>query len=123
MTKVTETLIITSIMERAKVFLEDAGEFYPFGTILDKDEKLIPVGFYDEREFLPSLEIIDVLQKELIKTIHTEQSIAIAIGIDVWVTKNEVKKNALMIKISNNGIDWTEQYFAYHFQNNSVIWE
>jgi hypothetical protein len=115
-------IIVKSSIKRATAFLNDAQEFYPFGSIIDKDGEIIPVGFYDEREFLPSKEIIEILEKELLKSIQIEESKAVAIGVDVFINNNGEKKNALLIKISENGIDWIEKYFIYSIKKNRVIW-
>jgi len=110
------------MIKQANVFLEDAGEFYPFGTMIDKDGDVIPVGVYDEKEYLPSVEVIEILEKELLNYINDEGCLIVAIGVDVLLNNKEKKQNALMIKTSYDGLSWSEQYYPYHTKN-KVFWE
>ena len=117
----------TLMFKQATSFLEDAGEFFPYGTIIKKDGAIVPIGVYDDKEYLPSEEVIEILEKELSVNIKNKEVILAGIGVDVLVSDNDkngetIKKNALMIKISTDGVNWTEDYYAYTLQR-SVVWE
>ncbi len=38
--------LLDSLFAQAKYFLEEAGEFYPYGSVLDADLQIRPLGFY-----------------------------------------------------------------------------
>ena len=44
-------LLVDSILQQAKYFLEQAGEFYPFASIIDKENNLRPVSLHSEEEY------------------------------------------------------------------------
>jgi len=50
--------LLPVIKEQACLFLLEAGEFYPFGTCIDQNDKFKPVSLYIEHVFPSSSEII-----------------------------------------------------------------
>ncbi|NCP85644.1 MAG: hypothetical protein GW810_12475 [Flavobacteriales bacterium] len=122
-----ESSLKVSMFEQATVFLERAGEFYPYGVFINKNGVAIPVGVYDDKDYLPSAEVITILEDNLYRKIKNNESTLVGIGVDVKVNEvienNEVvKKDALMIKISKDGKNWKEEYYTYQINNNIVIW-
>lgn len=116
------------MFKQATAFLEDAEEFFPYGAYVTVRGDLVPVGAYDGNEYSPSQEIIDILQKELSEKILKKEGVIAGIGIDVFINSENksgepIKKNALMIKTSTNGIDWKEDFYTYQIDNKKVTWD
>jgi hypothetical protein len=64
MTKEVEKLT-KMIEEQAQLFLLDAGEFYPFGSCINKKDQLKPIGVYFDVENPSSSEVIAVLEMNI----------------------------------------------------------
>jgi hypothetical protein len=90
---------IDLIIEQAKAFLADAGEFYPFGSVVKSDGTLTPVGAYLENDHPASIEVLEVLQKSLLQRLKQKEVVAGAICLDVLYKPagSEVKTDALKI--------------------------
>ncbi len=55
--------LIENIINQANAFLNDAGEFYPFGAKLVVNGDVIPVGVYSDN-YTDSQELIRTLEKD-----------------------------------------------------------
>ncbi len=54
--------LIDALMAQAKYFLDEAGEFYPYGSVLDVDLQIRPVGFYSGEEYPEATEVLMQLE-------------------------------------------------------------
>lgn len=106
------------MIEQATAFIEDAGEFFPYGTVVKSNGEIVPIGVYDNVEHLSSDKVIDVLEKEIFTQIIKNKVVFAGIGIDVIINvENEEgvseKRNALMIKTSVDGKEWKDEFYPY----------
>lgn len=104
------------MIEQATAFIEDAGEFFPYGTVVKSNGEIVPIGVYDDVEHLSSDKVIDVLEKEIFTQIIKNKVVFAGIGIDVIINvENEEgvseKRNALMIKTSVDGKEWKDEFY------------
>ncbi|MGH2667493.1 hypothetical protein [Flavobacterium sp.] len=123
--KVNEDLIISlkkDIFYRAKLFIDDMGEFAPFGSELI-DEEIKPVMIYDDsNEIIEGVKLINVLKDEFSNKLHNNSIQAGAIAYDVFINVKTIKRNALCLIISVDGDNWTEDYYPYKVINNECVW-
>jgi len=115
-----ETLI-KIIKQQAEAFLLDAGEFYPFGTSIGKEDQIIPIGAYIEAEDdrPESQPIIDLLHKSIRKENENGYYIVGALAYDILMTKNREKFDAMAVRIYEND-KFVERYFKYDIYESHV---
>ncbi len=108
-------------LQQAEKFLEDAGEFYPFGTVLDKKGNAVPVGFYDDKIKDPQ-KITEILKKYFIKDLKKGEITEAIIGVNVTINENGQKRDALlMLEWSPEG-QWKHKYFPYKLKGEKIKW-
>lgn len=100
--------LIENIINQANAFLNDAGEFYPFGAKLMVNGDVIPVGVYTDN-YTDSQELIKILEKAALEEFKNGNVVGYAIGIDVRVDGED----ALMIKFTNDGKEWDQKIYKY----------
>jgi hypothetical protein len=54
------------ILNLAKYFLSNAGEFYPFGAVINKKDEIVPLGVQLENDHPKPHEVIEVLERVII---------------------------------------------------------
>ncbi len=110
--------LIDLMLSQAKKFLEEMGEFFPYGSVLKSDTTLTTLGIYndDDKDF-NATKAIDVLSNDIKKSINNNEILIGAIGIDVVINGNE---NAIMIKATNDGEKWYERCFSYTLRDDIV---
>lgn len=115
------------IFNQAKIYIEDMGEFAPFGsTILS--EIITPIGYYSDEEIVDSKNAVEILQEQLSKKINENLINGAAIAFDVTASfKNgegiSEKRDALCLKISSDGENWNEEYFPYMIIDGECVWK
>ncbi len=82
-----EKKLIELCISQARIFLRDAGEFFPFGVSMDVKNRMHPIGVYVENENPESVEVVDILSKNILKGIKDGNYVCSGICIDVVVTK------------------------------------
>ena len=93
-----ETSLLTHYMlVQAKLFLEDADEFYPFGTAIDNSKGIKPLSVFFENDNPKSSKVFNLLEKAILKYVNDGTYISAAIGMDVYVTTSGVKRTAIQI--------------------------
>jgi len=112
-------------LEQAKYFLENSGEFYPFGVILLPDGSLKPISVSIGEEYPDPNELITMLKNEIQKRLSTTEIIAGGIGVDVFIKspKDGVSLSAIEVKaIDKEGakIAW---YLPYFLQGKNVFYQ
>ena len=123
--KVNEDLIILlkeDIFYRAKLFIDDMGEFAPFGSELINEE-VKPVVIYDDsKEIFKGEELINPLMNDFSEKLKKDKIQAGAIAYDVIIKVNGESRNALCLIISEDGEFWSEDYYPYRIIDNECIW-
>ncbi|MGJ1327439.1 hypothetical protein [Sphingobacterium multivorum] len=117
------------IFPRAKIFIEQIGEFAPFGSILIGGH-VKPIAFFDEadkEDLIDSVKAVKVLKKQISKEIKNAIVDAAAIAYDVAVNiKNSdgvsEKRDALCLEFTSNGEDWIDEYFPYMIIDGQCVW-
>ena len=104
---------------QAEVFLLDAGEFYPFGNYIDKEDKVKPLLIYLENDMPKSQEVIEVLEDSFQSGLLNEYKMA-AIATDVLMTVKGEKLDALQIRLFEDGKEVSEIYLKYIVNKDNV---
>jgi hypothetical protein len=117
----------TNIFDQAKIFIENIGEFAPFGSTILNDV-ITPIGYYSDEEIMNSKNAVGILQKQFSEKIRKNLIEAGAIAFDVTADfKNgdgiSEKRDALCLKISKDGENWSEDYFPYLIIEGECIWK
>lgn len=90
-------LLTNLVLSQAKLFLDDAGEFFPFATAIDKNNNIKPVGVFFENDNPNSSEVFNFLEKVVRQNLSNGVYISAAIGLDVYITNNGEKRTAIQI--------------------------
>jgi hypothetical protein len=115
------------IFYRAKIFIDDIGEFVPFGSELIGGEIKAVMICDDSKEIIEGIKFINHLKDNFSNKLINNSIQAAAVAYDVFIhtpnTNGEtVKRNALCLKISTDGKNWSEDYYPYQVANNECIW-
>jgi hypothetical protein len=115
------------IFYRAKIFIDSMGEFTPFGSELIGTE-VRPVVIYDDsQEIIEGEKLINVLKDKFSSALKSNIIEAGAIAYDVFINttnsnQEKVKRSALCLIMSNDGENWSEDYYPYQIVNNECVW-
>lgn len=105
-----------SVLQQAKLFLEDADEFYPLGSVIDRNQVLKPVSFYPGEEYPEAVEGLSKLQEAIKQGIAKGDYIGAAIGVDVYIRLDNPpareKCEALELRIYQGG-KCSVTYYTY----------
>jgi len=112
--------LINVIKMQAQVFLLDSGEFYPFGTCIDKFNKIIPVGAYLGEEHSLSVDLINLLEKDFKEGINNDNYQIAAIAVDVIIRKNYNKYDGIEMIFFEPNKDAYKKHFKYIIHENYV---
>ncbi len=112
--------IVNIIKEQAETFLLMANEFYPFGAYINKKNSIIPLGAYLENDQPPSLEVMTLLEKAIVDHIQKGDCILGAIAIDVYVSFNDKKHDAIEIRFFEAGKDTYKRHYKYEITDKQV---
>ncbi|WP_281323489.1 hypothetical protein [Flavobacterium aestivum] len=116
-----------NIFYRAKLFIENIKEFAPFGAkVIEGNIK--DVVYSDDTEIIDSAKGIKILQDNFSDEIKNKTIQAGAIAFDVTANfKNSdgisEKRDALCLKISSDGENWSEEYFPYMIIDGECVWK
>lgn len=108
--------LIDSLISQATYFLNEAGEFYPFGAILDADMRLRPIGFFTKDEYPSSQEVLNELETAVKAGFENQQYRVAAIGVDVTIkdtTGDAGQISAMQIRIYTEDGIAAIRYAAY----------
>jgi hypothetical protein len=100
------------IKQQAELFLLDSGEFFPFGSSIDADNQITPIGAYieDKNDKPASLDVINLLEKDIRDEIESGRYILAAIAVDVLLRENGKSFDALQIRFFEIGKEYTETF-------------
>ncbi|MEO6176915.1 MAG: hypothetical protein ABIP27_17310 [Flavobacterium circumlabens] len=111
--------LIDLMLLQAQKFLEEIGEFFPYASVLSSDEELTTIGIYNDSDNdFNAKKAINIFQNNIQKEIENGSVLIGAIGIDVLI--KETNENAIMVKVTDDGIEWHERNFLYTIKNNVV---
>jgi hypothetical protein len=117
--------ILEFSLEQGKFYLEKAGEFYPFGSILKNNGELVPLGIDIGEEYPDSLKIIEILEENILQRIDNNEILAGAIGTDVYIKSR--KTNDTISAIEVRAIDSQRKssniYLPYAKVNNELFFQ
>lgn len=113
-------LLLKSIKEQAKLFLEEIGSFYPFGCAIDKLNKVNPLGAYLEGENPPVAELIDLLEKVIDQQLKSGEYVIAATAIDVAINENNARYDAIEVRIFENNKEQTKEHIKYEIKEGHV---
>lgn len=119
--KKTFNNLIEIMLLQAKTFLNEMGEFFPYGSVLTNKQTIKTIGLYNDEKELTATEGIDILSTDITKSIESGDVLIGAIGIDVIISDS--KENGLMIKATDDGTVWHERTYAYHLVDGKCIWK
>lgn len=111
--------LITAIKEQAEIFILDAGEFYPFATYIDTDDKIVPLGVYLDNDFPSVKDVLDALDDHLEKLDFK----AAIIAIDVRINRPNLTCNAVQMIIHIPGEDTRTSLLKYDVEAGKVVFE
>ncbi|TYA74817.1 hypothetical protein [Seonamhaeicola marinus] len=114
--------ILINILEQAKTYLEEIGEFAPFGAIINSEGQEVPLGYYSDENIVDSLIAIEKLKEHIKDKIIDNNSKIGAIGVNVSINVNDEPSDALLVVITENGKEWSEDYYAYGLESNNLTW-
>jgi hypothetical protein len=112
--------LISLIKEQVQTFLLDGGEFYPFGTCIDKNDQFVPVSAYLDGEFPSSLELISMLEKSFKEKVEKGEYKVAAIVIDVTVKENGIGYDAIEIRFFEPNNQERKQYIKYNTHSSYI---
>jgi hypothetical protein len=116
-----------NIFSQAKLYIEDMGQFAPFGaTILD--DAITPIGYYSNEEIIDSKNAVEIIKEQLSEKIKDNLinagAIAYDVIIDIDVLNGESEKSdAMCLIISQDGFTWEETYYPYIISKGECIWK
>jgi len=108
--------LIKAIKDQAELFLLDAAEFYPFGTYINMQNEIVPVGPSSDNEH-PD---ISSMIKQLENYLRTVKHKIAALAIEVSINENDVKYDALEIRFYDPLNGYYKQYFKYLIKDEHV---
>lgn len=111
-----------NIILQVTVFLNEAGEFYPFGAVIDAKGELKPVGISFGQEFPDSSDVIDKLGHALYEGLERGDYKIVGMGIDIYLpTENGDKKTAIEIRIMNLSGLIAKFWLPYQFSQSGKV--
>lgn len=118
--------LTNTVLQQAKFFLEDADEFYPFGSVIDKNKTIKPISIYWGEEFPNSAEVLSKLEEVVKQGIKLHDYLAGAITVDVYIKTNTStgveKKVTLALRLYQENY-FDTSYFHYYKENNQYYFE
>jgi len=114
LSEVHRKTIVESILQQASAFLQDAGAFFPFGTAIGQQGEIRPVGLDMGEENPKSDEMLQILSEAFVERIQQKQYKCAAIAVDVALTIDGEKMDAVEIHLFETDSPVEKTYFKYH---------
>lgn len=113
-----------NIIDQAKFYISKVGEFYPFGSVLNRDGTIAPLGVYLGDDNPESIEVIDVLEKAIRSKLKNKEINMAGIGTDVlYKPANQVDKmDAIQVRILTAESESKDYYLTYEKKDGEVIY-
>lgn len=113
--------IIDCLKDQAKLFLQEMGEFYPFGTSIDKNNELHPISVYMEEEIPNVDKMLIELEKGLSFYLKNGEYILAALCVEVFISKNGNKMDAIQIRFFDKDNQIGTYNYFYRIENKDVV--
>jgi hypothetical protein len=112
--------IVNILKQQAELFLLDAGEFFPFGSCVDFENKIIPVAAYFENDRPSSADVIALLEKTF--TGHQEKGDRplCVLAIDISIKEDNKAYDAIEMRFFEPKKEVYKKYFKYKIKENRV---
>jgi hypothetical protein len=113
------------VIEQAKYFLEKAGEFYPFGSAVDQNGTIIPIGVQLENDFSQPHEVISFLERVMIQKLKNHEAEAVVLGTDVTYKPaggTEIR-SAIQVRMLRSDGDSIDYYLPYQNRGGRFTYE
>lgn len=98
--------MLNYLIGQAKYFLEEEGEFYPYGTVIDAELQIKPLGYYSEQEYPEPAQVLNDLETAVREGLSNGKYLAASIGVMVMIKADEQEteatddlKSALQVRI------------------------
>lgn len=117
--------LLENITNQAKHFLAEAGEFYPFGSVIKPDGKLVPLGVYLENDHPDSNQVLQILEQSIKTRLARKEAIAAGIGLDVLykpIGKAEKVDAVKMMMLTEKG-EAIDYYLPYKKEEGKFIFD
>lgn len=110
---------------QAKHFLEESGEFYPFGAIMLEDSEIKPLSASTGEEYPDSNILIQLLKKDISSRLNNGDIIAGGIGVDVFIksSKDSSQISAIEVKVINKDGKSFAWYLPYIVQGKNIFYQ
>ena len=116
----SQDLILAAIKKNAKFFLDEAGEFYPFGMCITWENEIVPVAFNSDKESPKSVFVLEELKTRLKKYIESGAFSKAAIAFDVKIDSESGSQDAVVVLLYEMGKNETEHRFTYAMEDGEV---
>jgi hypothetical protein len=115
-------ILIQNILGQAKLFLESADEFYPFGCNMDQNKELHPMSVYYDNDYPKSIDVINALEKTIKIGLENKKTKFAAIGIDINIEYLLKKTPAIEIRIYTLTVT-DKKIYKYFKMGNEYLFE
>jgi len=120
-------LLKQNILWQAKCFLDNADEFYPFGTAVDHVGKMHTVAMHADSEFPNAGELSFELDQQIKKAIVQKRYTTAAMGVNVDIVKElkqgeAIRQSAIRVSFYV-GESVFDKYFLYKKGENGYFFE
>jgi len=113
------------LIDQAKYFLANAGEFYPFGAVISTDGDIVPLGAQFENDRPTPQEVIGVLENSILRKLSKNEVKIAGIGTDVnYKPAGETeKKSAIQVRILESSGVSVDYYLPYRNETGNFVYE
>jgi len=116
-----------NIFYRARIFIEDAGYFVPFGAKICQNHLVDMMPYEDFEDSINGVVLVDLMKSHIINEFKKGLIQGGAIAYDVVINVDnedglEVKRDALCLIFTEDGKNWLDEYFPYILIDNECIW-
>ncbi len=115
------TILIDIIKKQAQSFLLAMdGEFFPFGTYINKNNEVKPFSVYSETEKPPSTELIESMNDYVQKLLEADKCKVAGITINVTIKEKGESFDAIEIRFYEIDKVPYKKYFKYYVHADTV---
>ena len=111
------------MVQHAKTFLLEMGEFWPFGGVITTQGAITPLAAYPGGEYPEAAEVITLLEKGIIDKFEKEEITVAAIVSDTNFRETPTSTRAQAIKVTLRmpPIVLEDHYYLYRLEEGKVI--
>ena len=115
--------LLNMMVQHAKTFLLEMGEFWPFGGVITKQGAITPLAAYPGGEYPEASEVIALLEKGITDKFEKEEILAAAIVSDTNFreTTTSDRTQAIKITLKMPSIASEDHYYLYRLEDGKVI--